>query len=110
MRDSLVARDEFFQLRNFQSLQVRTSKEGSPDRKVQQIAIPEIALAMETILRGTVGVRREELIEKTMRIFGFQRKTAALKERMNQAVETLERERKVKILSGDRIQLLEELV
>lgn len=110
MRDSLIARDDFFQLRNFQSLQVRSSKEGYPDRKISQIAIPEIALAMETVLRGTVGVKREELIDKTMRIFGFQRKTAALKERMNQAVTALEKEGKVKILSGDRIQLLEESV
>ena len=91
----LKTQDGFIQTRNFKDMQVRRSPEGSPDRTIEQISIPEIALAMEAVLKHAPGIKTDRLNEQIMRIFGFTELTPAILRRIGRAADKLTREGKL---------------
>lgn len=61
---------------------------------------------MKLVLSGAFGVEVPSLILETARIFGFEKTGAKIRQRMLEAIESLEKQGIVRV-SDERVQLLE---
>lgn len=105
MQGEVVIEDQFIQLISLTTVQARRSRLGDPDRTIEYISIPEIAVAMEKVLVGAYGMDRSVLCSEAAKVFGFERTGAKIKQRTNEAVDYLVRTGKVSDYD-DKIQLL----
>lgn len=101
-----VDRDSFITLSDFTVVKVRRSLAGSPDRNIEHISMKEIEGAMKLVLVGVFGVEIPALILETARIFGFEKTGAKIRQRMLEAIKSLEKQGVVRV-SDERVQLLE---
>lgn len=101
-----IDRDNFISLSDFTTLRVRRSLAGCPDRNIEHISIKEIEDAMKLVLTGAYGVEVPALILETARIFGYEKTGAKIKQRMQDAIASLEKQGAVRV-SDERVQLLE---
>lgn len=101
-----IDRNSFITLSDFTTLKVRRSLSGSPDRNIEHIPVKEIEVAMKLVLTGVYGVEVSALILETAKIFGFEKTGAKIKQRMLEAIESLEKQGAVRV-SDERVQLLE---
>ena len=101
-----IDRDSFITLSDFSRIKVRRSLAGSPDRNIEYIPLKEIEEAMKLVLSGAFGVEVPSLILETARIFGFEKTGAKIRQRMLEAIESLEKQGIVRV-SDERVQLLE---
>lgn len=99
--------DQFVCQNNMHAIKVRRSDIGAPHRDIEYIAIGEIAAAMVRILEGAYGMERNVLCLEAAKVFGYERIGTKIRQRTNEAVDYLVRERKVSDYDG-KIQLLEE--
>lgn len=106
MKGEVIIKDEFIKFVNFKNITARMSELGSPDRIIEYISIPEIAVAMEKILIGKFGMDINTLCTETGRVFGFERIGPKIKQRTNEAVEYLVNNKKISLYDG-KVQLLE---
>ncbi len=106
MQGEVVIEDQFIRLASLSEVQVRRSQLGNPDRNIEYISIPEIAAAMEKILVGAYGMERAVLCSEAAKVFGFERTGSKIKQRTNEAIDSLIRTGKVSDYD-DKIQLLE---
>lgn len=105
-REIKIDRDSFITLSDFTTLKVRRSLARSPDRNIEHISMKEIEAAMKLVLTGAYGVEVSALILETARIFGFEKTGAKIRQRMLDAIESLEKQSIVRV-SDERVQLLE---
>ncbi len=106
MQGEVVIEDQFIRMADLQTVTARRSPMGEPQRNIEHISIPEIAAAMERILRGAYGMERSVLCLVTANIFGFERVGPKLRQRTNDTVDYLLRQGKISVID-DKIQLLE---
>ena len=69
-------------------------------RPIQYISNDEIAAGMMRVLQNCVGVSKEQLINETVRAFGFNRRGANINDAMNTAYNMLIRTDKIKEFAG----------
>ena len=105
MDNELVIEEDFVRFVSFEDIEPRRST--SQERSIEYISIPEIAAAMERVLKGAYGIERSALCSEAAKIFGFERNGPKIKQRTNSAVEYLLRQKKITISDG-KILLAEE--
>ena len=85
LRGKIVKKGDFLFPRVWQKITVRVPT----DRKLKHISTEELAEAMKTILKHTVGSTREGLCIETTRVFGVGRKTQGIGKLMNEICDLL---------------------
>ena len=93
-------KDGFITLAGFQELQVRVPQAGSSPRQINFIAPDEIGLAMLTIAQQAIGLTTEGLIDATTKVLGYPRKSERLIACMNNALERLKKQERIKLMDG----------
>lgn len=106
MKGEVSLENDFVRLFDLTEVQARRSQAGFPDRNIEHISIVEIAAAMKKILVGAFGMERVVLCSEAAKIFGFERSGQKIKQRTNEAVDYLVKNRIVSDVD-DKIQLLE---
>lgn len=91
-------KDGFITLAGFQELQVRVPAEGSSPRQINFISPDEIGLAMLTIAEQAIGLTSEGLIDATTKALGYARKGERMMTCMNNALERLAKQGRVKLI------------
>jgi very-short-patch-repair endonuclease len=82
----------------------RIPKPGEPLRPIEEVAIEELMLAAETIVKKELGIKRESLIKTTARALGYDRTGAKVERRISEAIERLFKEGRF-ITYGDQVVL-----
>ncbi|WP_034601830.1 DUF4011 domain-containing protein [Desulfosporosinus sp. HMP52] len=93
-------KDGFITLAGFQKLYVRVPAEGSSPRQINFISPEEIGLAMLTITEQTIGLTSEGLIDATAKALGYARKGERMMTCMNNALERLVKQGRIKLYDG----------
>ena len=93
-------KDGFLTLAGFQELRVRVPSEGSSPRQINFISPDEICLAMLTITEEAIGLSLEGLIDATTKALGYPRKSERITSCINNALERLVKQGRVKIIDG----------
>lgn len=107
MKDEIkIDRDNFISFSNFSTVKARCSLAGNPDRNIEHISIKEIEVAMKLVLTGAYGIDVPALILETAKIFGFMKMGAKIKQRMQDAIDALEKQGVVRV-TNEKVQLLE---
>ena len=106
-REIKTDKEKFITLSDFSSVKVRRSLPGNPDRNIEYISLKEIEEAMKLVLSGAFGLEIPVLILDTARIFGFEKTGVKIKQRMTEAIESLNKQGVIRV-ADERVQLLEE--
>ncbi|MDR1069222.1 MAG: DUF4011 domain-containing protein [Gracilibacteraceae bacterium] len=97
---SLIARDQdgFVTLAGFKELKARVPAAGKPARQINFISPAEIGAAMLIVAEQTIGLTPEGLIDATVKAMGYARKGERMTACMNDALERLIRQGRLKIV------------
>ena len=89
-----------------QDIIVRVPVEGRPEsqRKIEHIPEEEIYRAMQLVAEEAIGISKENLIQETARIFGFQRSVENVYSRLEECLELCLKQEKM-IMTGENITL-----
>jgi superfamily II DNA or RNA helicase/very-short-patch-repair endonuclease len=94
-KEKLIEKGELFERDGFLwpkreelDFQARVST-GSAERKVDEIALEEIALAMHIILTEGGSMERDDLSMETSQLFGYQRRGSRIQERLSETIDLL---------------------
>lgn len=93
-------KDGFIALADFHELQVRVPAEGSLPRSINLISPDEIGLAMLTIAGQAIGLTSEGLIDAATKALGYARKSERIMTCMNNALERLVKQGRIKLVDG----------
>lgn len=96
LENKIIQKNDFFYPINYTKILVHIPNA----RKINYIAIEELAQAMYEITSKCTGVTEEALCMETARAFGFNRMTANIEEAMNQGFRLLVEEKRIKIMDG----------
>ena len=80
--------------------------EGRPEsqRKIEHIPSEEIYRAMQLVAEEAIGISRENLIQETARLFGFQRSGENVHSRLEGCLEVCLEQQKM-VMTGENITL-----
>ena len=89
-----------------QDIVVRVPVEGRPEsqRKIEHIPSEEIYRAMQLVAEEAIGISRENLIQETARLFGFQRSGENVHSRLEECLEVCLEQQKM-VMTGENITL-----
>lgn len=93
-------KDGFVTMAGFHDIKVRIPTNGSSPRQINFISPYEIGLAMLTIAEQAIGLTSESLIDATTKALGYARKGERMVTCMNNALERLVKEGRIKLFDG----------
>lgn len=93
-------KDGFVMVKGFNDLKVRVPSLGSSARQVNYISLDEIGLAMTIIASQAIGLTSNDLIDATVKALGYARKGERMLSCMNNALDRLIRNGRVKLVDG----------
>jgi hypothetical protein len=98
----LVIKDEdgFVALADFHGFKVRVPANGRTQRPISFISPGEIGLAMLAVAEQAIGLTSEGLIDATAKALGYARKGDRMIACMNDALERIVTQGKVKLVNG----------
>jgi very-short-patch-repair endonuclease len=99
-RKHFVRRGDFMYPSGNRKFKPRGPQPGEKARPIEWIAIEELASAAEWLLKEEFGMPREALIRETARIMGFERTGVNVQTRLDEAIDFLLREGRVKESGG----------
>lgn len=80
----------------------RVSQRGKPPRPIEEVALEELMIAAETIVKKELGITRESLTKTAARALGYNRTGVNVEERISKAVEQLFRKGRF-VTYGDQV-------
>ena len=96
LKNELIRKDDFFFPTNYSKVLVHIPN----TRKINYIAVEELAEAMYVISTKLTGATRESLCSDTTRAFGFKRMTQNISDSMSQGFELLLKQNLIGIIDG----------
>jgi hypothetical protein len=107
MQGAVDRKGDFLYLTGTTSFIPRGPAEGAEPREIDLIAPEEICAGMETVLRFSYGLGKEDLLRETARQFGYAQLGQKIRSRLEEAFDILEEQETIR-QSDDRIYLKEE--
>ncbi|SFQ09740.1 Part of AAA domain-containing protein [Lachnospiraceae bacterium XBB1006] len=98
----ICSRDGFLYLKGQAEFKLRKPSDTNSKRKIQDIAIEELAEGLQEVIQQSATVRKEDLYHKLIEILGFQKLTDKTEERLDQALNTI---KKSIVVKGDLISM-----
>lgn len=96
LRGKIIRKGDFFYPSGWEKITVRVPNR----RKICHISVDELAEAMNTILKTTIGNTRESLCVETTRVYSWQRMTKGIRSSMDAACDLLIQQGKAQEIDG----------
>ena len=91
----VIRKGDFFYPRGYKVISPRMN-----NRKINYIAVEELAEAMCVVLRKSVGLTKESVCAETARAYNFHRMTQNITSAMNSAFELLAKQKRIAVIDG----------
>ena len=99
MANEVVIEDGFVRFKTFTDIRARIPM-GTQDRNIEYISKPEIADAMLTVIRNSLGIDRDALCAEGTSIFGYDRMGPKITKAMNDTIDYMLNKDMVIIMDG----------